>query len=75
MKLSEGHSRVLRNLARKRIDPATNRVLHVDIRQVSEPFRQKAIDLAMMEPALVDIEADRLFVTDAGRKALEDTRK
>ena len=38
----------------------------VDIRTISEPYRQRAIDLGMMEPPLVDIEGDFLFVTYAG---------
>lgn len=41
-----------------------------DLRQVSEAFRQTAIDLAMAEPPLVDIDADRLFVTPAGEAEL-----
>ena len=45
----------------------------VDIRRQIEEYRQRAIDLGMMEPPLVDIEADRLTLTDAGREALKAT--
>ncbi len=40
----------------------------MDLRKVSEPMRQRLIDLAMQEPPLVDVDADRVFITDAGRK-------
>ena len=36
------------------------------ISQMSEPFRQRAIDLGMMEPPLVDVDGDWAFVTVAG---------
>lgn len=42
----------------------------VDIRKISEPHRQRLIDLGMMEPPLVDIDADQIYITEAGRNAL-----
>lgn len=36
------------------------------ISRMSEPFRQRAIDLGMMEPPLVDVDGDWAFVTVAG---------
>lgn len=41
-----------------------------DIRKLTERQRQKFIDLAMMEPPLVDIDGDWIFATEDGRKAL-----
>lgn len=46
-----------------------------DLRDVSEPLRQRMIDLAMMEPPLLDVDADRVYVTEAGRKALAAWRR
>lgn len=46
-----------------------DRTPHID--KVSEAFRQKAIDLAMMEPPLVETDGPRLTITDAGRAALK----
>lgn len=57
------HVAVLRYLAN---------VGEVDMRRISEPFRQRLIDLAMREPPLVDAAADRAFLTDAGRLAVAD---
>lgn len=54
------HGAVLRHLAE---------VGQVDLRKVSEPFRQRPIDLVMMDPPLVDVDADRVFLTDAGKHA------
>lgn len=59
--LSEMHAIVLQHIA------ALGRV---DIRQISESYRQKAIDLGMMEPPLVNIDADQMRVTDAGQQWL-----
>ena len=42
-----------------------------DLRYVSEAMRQRLIDLAMLEPPLVDVDADRVSLTDAGRKVAE----
>lgn len=42
----------------------------IDLRRYSERVRQRAIDLAMHEPAYIDIDADRIFLTDAGKEAL-----
>lgn len=58
------HRAVLRHVA----DVGT-----VDLRKISEPFRQRLIDLAMMEPPLVDVDADRVTLTDAGRAELNRT--
>ena len=41
-----------------------------DLRRVSEPMRQRLIDLAMMDPPVVEVEADRVTATDLGRAAL-----
>lgn len=43
----------------------------LDLRKIRESTRQRAIDLAMMEPPLVDVDSDRLFITPAGRAALK----
>lgn len=45
-------------------------VKQIDLRRVSEVMRQRLIDLAMQEPPLVDIDADRVFLTEAGKSAL-----
>lgn len=47
-------------------------VREVDLRQVSDVMRQRLIDLAMQEPPLVDIDADRIFLTEAGKSALAE---
>lgn len=39
----------------------------VDLRKIGEPMRQRLIDLAMEEPPLVDVDADRVFLTEAGK--------
>lgn len=36
------------------------------ISRMSEPFRQRAIDLGMMEPPLVDVDGDWVSATVAG---------
>lgn len=41
-----------------------------DIREVGERYRQKVVDLGMMEPPLVDIQGDYLEITVAGRAEL-----
>lgn len=43
----------------------------IDLRRYSESVRQRAIDLAMREPPLIDIDADHIFLTEAGHAALE----
>lgn len=50
-----------------------NQVGAADLRHMSEPMRQRVIDLGMLDPPLVDVDADRVFVTDAGRAALTAT--
>lgn len=72
VKLSEAQMMVLAHIAEPRVDMLTGRMNQLDIRRLSEPYRQRAIDLAMHEPPLVDIDGDFLFVTDAGRLALRD---
>lgn len=52
---------------RKRILEHLAEVGCVDLRTISEPLRQRLIDLAMEEPPLVDVDADRVFLTKAGR--------
>lgn len=52
---------VLRHLAK---------VGHVDLRKISEPMRQRLIDLGMREPPLVDVDADRVTLTEAGKSAV-----
>ena len=42
------------------------------LNEISEPMREKLIDLAMMEPPLVDTDGPRVFATPAGRALLED---
>lgn len=42
----------------------------VDIRKISEPYRQRMIDLGMMEPPLVTIDADRVSLTMAGQAVI-----
>ena len=51
------------------------RVGAVDLRKISEPMRQRLIDLAMEEPPLVDVDADRVFLTDAGKNALSSGQR
>lgn len=60
LKVTFAQKLVLQDIRRRR---------HVDIRTVSEAYRQAAIDLGMMEPPMVEIEADMLRLTDAGRAA------
>lgn len=62
MKISEAHVMALQFVERGT----------VDLRRISEPTRQKVIDLGMMEPPLVDVDADRVFITRAGRLALQE---
>lgn len=51
---------------RKRILEHLARVGSVDLRVISEPMRQRLIDLAMEDPPLVDVDADQVRLTDAG---------
>ena len=52
---------------RKRVLEHIAEVGKLDLRRISEPMRQRLIDLAMEEPPLVDVDADRVFLTEAGR--------
>lgn len=51
---------------RKRILEHLLEVGSVDLRNISEPMRQRLIDLGMEEPPLVDVDADRVSLTPAG---------
>lgn len=42
------------------------------ISRMSEPYRQRTIDLAMMEPALVDADGDWAIATIAGNMMIAD---
>lgn len=53
-------------VAERRLDPATGRHRDVDLRDISEPMRQRIIDLGMMEPPLVDVDGDCVFLTGHG---------
>lgn len=48
------------------------RIQFVDLRGIGEPMRQRIIDLGMMEPPLVDVDADKVFLTEAGFNAVLD---
>jgi hypothetical protein len=52
-----------------RTDRATGRIQRRDLREISEPMRQALIDLAMLEPPLIDVDGDRVFLTGAGQRA------
>jgi hypothetical protein len=72
--VTEAQIIVLRHIAEPRVDMLTGRINQIDIRKISEPYRQRAIDLGMMEPPLVEIDGDFLSITDAGRAALAATK-
>ena len=55
------HGAVLRHLAK---------VGSLDLRTISEPTRQRLIDLGMQEPPLVEVDADRVTLTEAGKSTL-----
>lgn len=42
-----------------------------DLRKISEQYRQMLITFGMMEPPLVDVDADRVTITEAGHRALD----
>ena len=46
----------------------------VDLRELSEPMRQKFIDLGMHEPPLVEADGDFVSATDAGRSAIVEDK-
>ena len=46
-----------------------------DLRKVSEQYRQHLITFGMMEPPLVDVDADRVTINAAGRAALTDAER
>lgn len=72
--MTEAQIIVLRHIAEPRVDMLTGRINQIDIRRISEPYRQRAIDLGMMDPPLVEIDGDFLRITDAGRAALAATK-
>lgn len=43
----------------------------LDLRECSEPLRQKLIDLGMHNRALVTVDGDLVSITPAGRAALD----
>lgn len=65
----------LRFVAERTRDPATGRVKTVDLRDISEPMRQKIIDLGMMEPPLVQVDADQVSITGYGDQYLRDAKR
>lgn len=69
------HMAVLRHIAEMNTPSAgSRRKLGVDITKVSEPMRQRIIDLGMHEPPLVDIQGDMIDVTAAGLALLCNIR-
>lgn len=58
MTLSDMHMIVLRHIHRNG---------EVDLREVSEPMRQKIIDLGMNEPPLINVRGDLIACTACGR--------
>lgn len=60
----------LRFVAERRIDRATGRIQSVDLREIGEAMRQRIIDLAMMEPPLVDVDGPRVIMTVSGECTL-----
>lgn len=52
----------LRMVLRKILDEGS-----LDLRCISEWHRQRCIDLAMHEPPLTDVDADRVFLTPEGK--------
>ena len=60
----------LKFVAETRTDRATGRRLNVTLSEISEPMRQRLIDLAMMEPPLVDVYGDTIVATDAALELL-----
>lgn len=59
MQLKVTHKMLLTKIAQDR---------SLDLRDYSESVRQRAIDLAMCEPPLVEIDADRISLTADGEK-------
>lgn len=53
-------------VADRRVDRTTGRHKEVSLDEISEPMRQRIIDLAMMEPPLVDLDGPRVFLTGCG---------
>jgi hypothetical protein len=61
-KLSDMQAIVLERVHHRRMD---------DLRELGEQGRKVIIDLGMMEPPLVDVRADEVFLTDVGLEALK----
>lgn len=59
---------------RKRVLEHLAEVGCLDLRKISEPMRQRLIDLAMEEPPLVDVEADQVRLTAAGLSSIDATQ-
>lgn len=68
--MTPAHLIALRFVTDRSIDRTTGRIQTVDLRKIGEMMRQKIIDLGMMEPPLVAVEADQVFTTAAGIAAL-----
>lgn len=68
------HNATLDFIARHRFDRATGRHHDLLLHEVSEPMRQRIIDLAMMEPPLVDMDGPRVVMTLSGLKQLAEIR-
>lgn len=59
-------------IADRGVDPSTGRRRSVDLREISEPTRQRIIDLGMMEPPLVDVDGPWVFLTKEGREKYDE---
>ncbi len=46
----------------------------VDLREISEPMRQRIIDLGMMEPALICVDGPRAFLSGHGYGKMHEWR-
>lgn len=42
-----------------------------DLRKISEAYRQMLITFGMMDPPLVQVDADRVTITEAGHRVLD----
>lgn len=58
----------------RRIDRATGRCNDLYLTTVSEPMRQRIIDLGMMEPPLIDMDGPRVVMTLAGIREIAKLR-
>jgi hypothetical protein len=53
-------------VAMRRFDRSSGRFKTVDLREISEPMRQRIIDLGMMEPPLVSVDGTWVYLTGEG---------